>query len=260
MKYQDLTDNKKKQLIIKEHIQNQKSILQIAKENETYPNKILRDAKKYGLKTRNKSEAQKIALKTGIAKHPTKNQMRKEEEKRKIGNSVSRAWSKISKSEKERRKNLAKKNWNKRSQKQIRNMKEKSIQGILKAAKYGSKLEKYIRDKLINDEFEFEYHVKHIVSNEDMHIDILLKDPIIAIEIDGPMHYKQVWDDEILHKNKERDKKKNGLLLNEGISVIRIKSGKKNFSFSHGDKVYQELLKQIKKINKDKPKISYIGE
>lgn len=260
MKYSKLTDTGKKKLITEEHIKKKKSILKIAEEYETYPNRIFRDAKRLGLKTRSKSEAQKNALSTGVLKHPTKDKKRSQEEKRKIGQSVTKTWVKASKEEKKRRSKISKKNWEKRSQDQVRNMKERSIKGILKASKEGSKLEKHIRDCLVNDGYEFEYHVSHVIADEKMHIDILLSDPVVAIEIDGPMHNKRVWDDEVLSKNKERDQKKNGLLISEGISVIRVKYSKRNFSFSRGDKIYQDILREIRKVDSMYPQIYRIGE
>ena len=57
---------------------------EIAKNLKTYPNKIRRTLIKNGIRVRNSSEAQKVALEKGTSEHPTKGKTRTEEEKLKI--------------------------------------------------------------------------------------------------------------------------------------------------------------------------------
>ena len=59
--YTDLSDYDKQLLLKKYYIKENKSFQDIAEMCKTYPNKIRRDAKKLGIKRRNKSEAQKNA-------------------------------------------------------------------------------------------------------------------------------------------------------------------------------------------------------
>ena len=70
--YEKFSESEKKKLIIREYEQNHKSFQQIAKDHSTYANKVRRDAKKFQIKIRDKSEAQKNALQTGAHIHPTK--------------------------------------------------------------------------------------------------------------------------------------------------------------------------------------------
>jgi len=70
-KYSDLADKDKEAAIKKVYCQEKKSLADTAKVLGTYANKIRRDAKKYGIKLRDKSSAQSNALKTGAASHPT---------------------------------------------------------------------------------------------------------------------------------------------------------------------------------------------
>lgn len=81
MKYEDMPDADKKNLIEKLYLMEKKSFQQIAKEYNTYSNKIRRDAKKFDISIRDKSEAQKNALSTGNHKHPTKGTTRSEDTK-----------------------------------------------------------------------------------------------------------------------------------------------------------------------------------
>ena len=53
-----------------------RSFSDIAKELGTYTNKVVRAARKHGIDIRDRSEAQKAALKNGRHKHPTKGKKR----------------------------------------------------------------------------------------------------------------------------------------------------------------------------------------
>ena len=63
--YNKLSDADKLTLINKLYIENKNSFADIAIMYGTYANKIRRDAKKFNIEIRDKSEAQKNALKTG---------------------------------------------------------------------------------------------------------------------------------------------------------------------------------------------------
>ncbi len=86
--YKNLSDKEKQQIIKKLYEKENKSFADIANEYETYANKIRRDAIKYDIKIKNKSEAQKSALATGKTKHPTKGKKRTKEEKNNNGRGV----------------------------------------------------------------------------------------------------------------------------------------------------------------------------
>ena len=74
------------------------STYQIAKELETYPNKIRRILIKHGKELKSKSEAQKVALKTGRSKHPTEGRERSHVEKLSISRSMSSYWDEMDES------------------------------------------------------------------------------------------------------------------------------------------------------------------
>lgn len=74
--------------IIMEYLKEKISITALAKKYGTYENKIRRILIKNGTKLRDKSVAQKLALKSGRHKHPTKGKHRSDEEKLKIGTAL----------------------------------------------------------------------------------------------------------------------------------------------------------------------------
>ena len=108
MNYDHLSDKDKKDFIVKEYEVNQKSFGDIAKLGNTYANKIRRDAIKFKINIRNKSEAQKNALKTGKTSHPTQGKERYQNTKEKIGMKVLQYWENMSDKELQQRKKIAK--------------------------------------------------------------------------------------------------------------------------------------------------------
>lgn len=75
----------------REYVEKERSLHDIAQEHGTYANKIRREILSFGFHTRNKSEAQKAALRTGRHKHPTKGRPRPPDVKLKISASVAEA-------------------------------------------------------------------------------------------------------------------------------------------------------------------------
>jgi very-short-patch-repair endonuclease len=240
MNYNDLSDQKKQDLIIEEYINNNNSLQNIAHKYNTYANKIRRDAIKFGIALRDKSEAQKNALNTGVHKHPTKGTTRPDDIKTKIGVSLVHSWEQLSDNELENRKNTAKKNWEKKSKNDKENMLTKANKAVRQASKDGSKLEKFISQCLIKDNHKIEFHKEQLLANTKLQIDIFLPTMNVAIEVDGPSHFAPVWGDDVLNRNISYDNKKTGLIIGKGLVLIRIKQTK-DFSKSRALLIYQEL-------------------
>src|SRR4051794_18460892 len=98
------------------------STYEIAKACHTYPNKVRRALRKYGIPLRNKREAQIVALETGRHEHPTQGKHRTETEKKKIAEGVSKSWAGISDEVRNRRVLLAKQQWEDMSPEQRENL------------------------------------------------------------------------------------------------------------------------------------------
>jgi very-short-patch-repair endonuclease len=246
--YDSLNDNDKKDLIVNEYINQKKSFQNIAKEHGTYANKIRRDAKKFNISIRSKSEAQSNAINTGTHTHPTKGKVRSEQTKRKIGLSVYETWQNLPESELEQRKTKARENWNKKSEDEKQDIINKANRAVRESSKTGSKLEKYLLHQLINDGYKVEFHKEHLLSNTKLQIDLFLPTMNIAIEVDGPSHFENIWGDQSLSRNKTYDIKKEGLLIGKNISIIRIKQ-QYDFSESRAYICYQGLIPLLTKTN-----------
>lgn len=252
-KYENLTDIEKINILNKEYIGNKKSFADIAEIYDTYSNKIRRDAKKLGIKIRDKSEAQVNALKTGKHHHPTRGKKREEETKSKIGLSVMKSWDNLDDKQLQERKNKSKSAWKSLDNEHKENMLNAANKAVREASKVGSKLEKYLLSKLLSNGMVVEFHKEQILSNTKLQIDLFLPTMNIAIEIDGPSHFLPVWGDDALKKNKKYDKKKTGLIIGKGLSLIRIKQAH-DFSKTRANVVYDKLIEAIETIKNNQGK------
>lgn len=245
--YDKYSDDEKHTVIKKLYEIENKSFQDIATLLNTYPNKVRRDAIKYKIKIRDKSAAQKNALTTGKHTHPTKGKTRSESIKQKIGKGVLESWENLSESDLKQRKTKAKENWNKLTDDEKENMLNKANKAVREASKQGSKLEKFLMNKLISDGYKIQFHQEQSLVTTKLQIDILIPSMNVAIEVDGPSHFEPVWGDDALKRNVKYDQKKTGLILGKGLVLIRIKQYK-DFSKSRADIIYDKLKSALDNI------------
>jgi very-short-patch-repair endonuclease len=257
--YANLQDKEKIQMIQERYVKKNQSFREIAKDLNTYPNRILRDAKKFNIPIKSKSQAQKNALKSGKHKHPTKGRVRSEQEKSKIGIGVMKNWENMSDKELNNKKLKAKKIWEQKSVDEKNNMLIKANQAIRESSKKGSKLEYFVLQHLISEGFKVDFHKEQFLVNTKLQIDLFLPRINIAIEVDGPSHFAPVWGEKSLQRNIEYDKKKTGLILGKGYKLIRIKQ-QKDFSKSRASVVCHKLSKALNNIDTVKTKVIEIGD
>ena len=206
------------------------SLALIAKDKNTYVNKILRILEKHGKKRRTRNEAQKLALEKGIAIHPTLGTKRSTETKKKISEKSSVRWKEKSPQEREEFVSNAKKRWEEMDDDKKKEILLKANEAIRDSAKNGSKLEKYIFIGLQNAGFNVIVHYEWMSNNDKTHIDIFIPDRGFAIEIDGPSHFNSIWGEEELSRTIMCDNNKRGLILDSGLSFIRVKQFSKHIS------------------------------
>lgn len=242
--YDNLSDFEKKKLLIKEYEREENSFAVIANKHNTYANKLRRDAIRFHIKIRDKSEAQKKALQNGRVAHPTKGKKRSEETKEKIGMGILNVWENMSEKEYKKRQKKAKENWEKRTDDEKEQMLRQANQAVRVASKEGSKLEKYLLDSLIADGFKTEFHKEQSLVTTKLQIDLFLPKLNVAIEVDGPSHREEVWGKDALARNIKYDTKKTGLILGKGLTLVRITQNK-DFSPSRAKLVYDRLKKEL---------------
>tara|TARA_R110000824_G_scaffold7728_2_gene34975 strand:+ start:15709 stop:16551 length:843 start_codon:yes stop_codon:yes gene_type:complete len=241
-----------KTLLTDLHKSSKYSISEIAEICDTYPNKIRRLAQKLKVPIRNKSEAQKVALQTGRHKHPTAGTKRDDNVKIKISEATAKNWDNMEEDERERRSEMARKQWENMAESERKEFHRKANLAIREAAQNGSKLEKVILFNLIKLGYKTQFHREHMLVNERLHLDLLLPELKVVIEIDGPSHFKPIWGQNAFSKVQQTDNKKNGLVLASGMCMIRIRQ-KKNLSNKLERDIIRELEECLEKIQKKFP-------
>ena len=206
--YDQLSSEDKLKLLTDLYVKSKKSFSDIAKIYNTYANKIRRDAIALKIKIRDKSEAQKNALETGKHKHPTKGQTRSEDTKHKIGSKVMEFWEQLDDHELDKRKQKFKDNWLKLSEDEKQHMQKLATDAVRASSKLGSKLEKFLFNKLLDKGYKVEFHKEQSLLTTKLQIDLFLPSINTAIEVDGPSHFLPVWGDDALKKNIVYDQKK----------------------------------------------------
>jgi very-short-patch-repair endonuclease len=245
IKYKQLSDSAKKDILNKYYVLEKLSFQDIALKYNTYANQIRRDAKKFEIPIRDKSQAQKNALSSGKHKHPTKGSERSIETKEKIGMGVMDSWNNLSKDELDQRKEKSRANWNNLSTEEKANIVKSANTAARLSSKTGSKLEKFLLEKLLADGYVVEFHKEQMLSNTKLQVDLFLPTMNLAIEVDGPSHFSPIWGEETFKKNQKYDEKKNGLLIGKGLGLIRIKQ-QKDFSTARANLIYSRLIDCLK--------------
>lgn len=244
--YNTLSLDEKAALIKKEHFDNNMSINAMAKKYNTYPNRIFRDAAKLNIQTRTRSEAQKNALATGAVDHPMEGKTHSEETKNQIGDAKRQSWKELSDEEMKEISKQRKEQY--KNQKNKPHESEKKFQEVKRASIEGSKLEKFLYEYL-REEFIVQFHADQVLEDYSFHIDLLLPNDGIAIEVDGPGHYDNIWGEDKLAKTVEKDQRKTGLIVSKGWYLIRLKNDK-TFSKALGREYGAKLTEMIHKIQR----------
>ena len=243
-----------REYLIKEYVVKKRSFSSIANDFGTYANKIRRAAIQFGIKPRDKSSAQKEALKSGRHGHPTKGTSRKKETKEKISDKVSASWKNLSDEEYKGRVKQAKKQWKSMTVEEKRALRSAASEAVRKASVEGSKLEKFMAKSLREAGYVVQFHRKGLVLNDKLEVDLFLPELRTAIEIDGPSHFFPIWGEKSLSRNLRADAQKTGLLLSGGFIIIRIKHLTKHLSNKYMRDLSKVVLERLEKISEEFPK------
>ncbi len=238
--------------IIEMYNDQSKSTYEIAKSLDTYPNKIRRTLIKHGYKLKDKSQAQKNALKSGRCAHPTAGKKRTQDEKLRISEGMETHWEKMTEEQRQDRVNQAKERWKKMDASQKEKMCRLATDAIRKAGKEGSKLEKFVMDKLIESGYTVDFHNKTLIPNEKLEIDLYIPALKTIIEVDGPSHFLPIWGEEKLQKQIKADLQKSGRILSRGLAIIRVKAIA-NASLKKKENLISNIVSTLKSIEKKFP-------
>jgi len=225
---------------------------EIAKLYNSYPNKVRRDGIKWGIQSRDKSDAQSTAISSGRHPHPTKGTHRSEEVKIKISDGMAEVWKNLTDDEREARIKQAQEQWAEMSDAERKEFQHLAAVAIREAAKSGSKLEKYLTAELSKLGYYVEAHRKHLILNENLHLDLFLPKLGVAIEVNGPSHFEDIWGGKTLQRNQKADAEKTGLILGKGLVFISVKHTKA-LSAKVERTILAQLVDKLKSIEKKFP-------
>lgn len=223
-----------------------KSFVEIAKELGTYPNKLLRLARKYEITVKDRSQAQADYIKKKGAA-PFEGRKHSEESKIQISEKQAKHWKDMSLEERQNMSDVGKKHWEGLTEEQKELMRKRAFEAVKTASKEGSKLEKYIYNNLEEAGYNVLKHQQHLIANQRVHIDLLLPDLAIAIEIDGPSHFEPIWGTKQFSRAQKTDTTKTSLMLGAGYCMIRVIQHKP-LSDKFKRDVWQALVDTIKAI------------
>lgn len=242
---------KHKDTILKMHADGCSSY-EIAEKLNTYSTKILRSLKFLGAETRTYSEAQKLAIERGRARHPTEGTSLDETHKEKIGASRSKAYHNLTDEEKHRISEMSKVHWQNLGKAKQEEIRQLALEAVREASKRGSKTERHIAEGLRSKGYTVEFHKTGLVPGSTLEVDLFLPEIKTAIEIDGPGHFLPIWGEEKLFKQQSADTVKQGILLNSGYRILRIRQIDKSISLTRMNYLLQCTVEEIEKIKDDK--------
>lgn len=244
--------NKYKAKIIADY-QNGKSTYEIAEDLNTYSNKIRRALRFLGVKLRGYGEAQKNALKEGRVKHPTEGTKLSDETKQKISKTRAKTWASISDEERERLSNISRENWENMTDQERFDLRAKAMAAVKETVKHGTRVERFIREKLIEMGYSVMFHTKDVIKSRRLELDMFLPELRTAIEIDGPGHFSPIWGEEKFQKQQKADFEKQGLILSEGYAIIRLRQLDRNMSMNRVRSICQVVVDAVEEIKREFP-------
>ena len=244
-----------KQELEKRYLEEKLTASEIARLYNTYTNKIVRALKFLQIEIRDRSECQKELLRTGKAKHPTLGKKLSDKTKAKISEASHNSWINKSEDEMEAFRQLKRDAWNNRSADEVEEFNKRSINAISEASRAGSKAEIKLIEELTNAGYAPMHHHRPL-EKEKLEVDILIPDKRIAIEIDGPSHYKPIWGDINFDRTRKADIEKNGILATNGFCMIRIKNLVNTVTQHMYKKTCASLIQVIEEITKNFPPVS----
>lgn len=242
-----------KEFYQKHYIEEDKSINQIAEEEKTYANKIRRELKKLGFTLKSRSEVQKQSIKEGRRKPPMKGRRHSFSTREKISQQNHDSWKNADEDKKEKRRQNGRDAFKKKDKEDKAAFVEKGRKALLETTKTGSKLEQGLADGLILEGYHVNVHRKNFFGERELEIDLFLPKIKVAIEIDGPSHYSEIYGEEALEKVRGRDDRKNSILLQNGCVVVRVRNYVRNTTLSVVKDAIALVLPYVKKLESEFP-------
>lgn len=207
-----------------------------------------------GIKIRGRQETIQRLFDKGILQSPMVGKKHKKESKLKIANSVHSTWENKTDQEKAEYGKLRSEIFTKIPDNIKKEMRVKSAQSLRKTTKEGSRLEKFLLGELRKANYKVVFHGKFL-KNSNLEVDLFLPEIGICIEVDGPSHYRDIYEDGTHNKVVKADNEKNGLVTTSGLIMIRIKNDFRSLSNTICREIFEKLSNKLKEIQENRPSI-----
>jgi len=230
-----------------------RSMQSIADELNTNRQRVRRALIREDVEIKDKSTAQKAALNAGRATHPTEGKQRSEEVRIRIAEGVAADWANADPATLKSRSDKAKQQWELMPQHERDALLKAARDAVRAASKEGSQLENFLLEGLTKAGYAVSYHVTGLVPNQNLEVDLLVPSLSTAIEVDGPSHFLPIWGEESLQRNIKSDLQKTGLLLAQGLVIIRVKQLSSNVSTLLKRRALAAVLEAIQGVEKKFP-------
>jgi very-short-patch-repair endonuclease len=216
----------------------------------TFANTIRRALKRHGIKTRSKSDAQKVFLEAND--HPMLGRPRTEDERKRISEGIQQHWDGLSpEQDRQRREEMAERarmKWEWMSEAERDEMIASMHKANREKAGLGSKNENAVANMLRDEGYTVYQRTTEYSPRRAFEIDAAIPAERIAIEWDGAAHYEPIYGDEALKKTIEKDARKNRALVDHGWRVIRCRDHSTAHSMAFCTRAVQKIIKAIKNI------------
>lgn len=180
--------------------------------------------KKYGIDRRSKSGAQSLFLENND--HPMQGKHHSQETKDQISGTLGAFWNDLDDAKREEYRERVgsgwKRKWAAMSDGEKTNMiAELNAAGRAKQGQ-GSRFERFVAAELNKRGYAVEIRTHNYMPSAKFEVDIALARQGVMIEVDGPTHFMDIYGEDALKRQQEKDAEKDEYLTQAGFGVLRV--------------------------------------
>lgn len=227
----DFSDDELEAFLRLEHCQNQVSLRELARRLKTNPVRLLRFCNKRNIPVLSKSEALKAAYQAERITPPMKGKEWSEEHKRMLGKKQHEMWASMPEEERKRRSDVQREIFENKPDKDSFHI--KGAQAVKRASVHGSKAEHALAALFKENGVKYIHHHTAIFPTSKLEADFYLPTYNCVVEIDGPSHFGGRLGEGNNQAQVAADHKKNGIALDNGMSIIRLQHRRTLYKRDH---------------------------
>jgi hypothetical protein len=105
-------------------------------------------------------------------------------------------------------------------------------------------LEKYLEERIRQEfpDLEFETNCRSVI---DYELDFYFPTLKLAVEVNGPIHYRPIYSQEKFLRRQEIDRQKITMCATQEIKLVVIPNLASKFSYEFGNNIFTEFVKLV---------------